>query len=190
MISSLQSFSLGSISIPPLTVDRLMNATIYPSPESFFDEKIKLTDGDYYYPNEEGVVDSVAFTGIVAQKIAFGDLDNEGIDDAAVILGTSGGGTGYFIELVAFSNRNGEPYSITSESLGDRVVVKQITIKNGVIKMKMLTHRDSDGQCCHTKKTTPKYFIKEGKLVELSGVKHKLMETGVGGCNYSATEYE
>lgn len=148
-----------------------MNATYSPSPEAFFDKNLKLNNGDYYSPNEDGIVDSVAYTSMDEGQIAFGDLNNDGIDDAAVIFATSGGGTGYFIDLVVVYNKNGEPQNIASTALGDRVVVKHISIKNGAIELHLLTHRESDGQCCPTKKTSLKYIVKGGVMLEITGTK-------------------
>ena len=103
--------------------------------------------------------------------VAFGDLNNDSIDDAAVILGTDGGGTGYFLDLVAVSNINGKPKSIASIGLGDRVQVKGIVIKNRVIELKMLSHNNEGGQCCPSRKTAPKFIVSGNKLVEITGVK-------------------
>jgi len=166
----LLSYSQKPDSIPKLTIKQLMNAIYQPSLDSEFDSNLMLKNGIHYYPNENGVIDSASYTEIDDRMVAFGDLNNDGIDDAVVILGTDGGGTGYFMDLVTVYNRNGKPKCIASKSLGDRVVVKNIKINNGVIELKMLTHAEKDGQCCPSRKTAPKFIVKGKKLVEITGV--------------------
>ncbi len=103
--------------------------------------------------------------------VAFGDLNNDSIDDAAVILGTEGGGSGYFMDLVVVYNVSGKPKCIASTPLGDRIEVKSVSIKNNTIEMKMLTHVEQDGQCCPSKKTVAKFRVQGNKLIEITGVK-------------------
>jgi hypothetical protein len=148
-----------------------MNARYQPSLDSEFDSNLRLRNGIHYYPNQYGIIDSASYTELDDKMVAFGDLNMDSIDDAAVILGTDGGGTGYFVDLVAVFNRNGKPKCIAATSLGDRIVVKQITIDKGEIKLKMLTHQEQDGQCCPSKKTVAKFIVKGNKLVEITGVK-------------------
>lgn len=168
----LASYSQKPDSIPPLTINKLMNATYSPSQnESLFDSNTRLKNGSHYYPNEYGIIDSASYTELDDKMVAFGDLNNDSIDDAAVILGTDGGGTGYFLDLIAVYNINGKPKSIASIGLGDRVQVKGIVIKSRVIELKMLSHNNEGGQCCPSRKTTPKFIVKGHKLVEITGVK-------------------
>ncbi len=167
----LGAFSQKPDSIQPLTLEKLANATYSPSPnESFFDKNTTLRNGFYYDRNENGTIDSASYTELDYRMVAFGDLNNDGIDDAAVILENVTGGSGCFLDLVAVYNINGNPKSAASIGLGDRVRIKDIVIKNGLIELKMLSHAEDDGQCCPTKKTAPKFKIKGKKLIEITGV--------------------
>jgi len=51
------------------------------------------------------------------------DLNGDGVDDGAIIVRSSGGGSGTFLDLHVFLAAAGEPQLIASESLGDRVEV-------------------------------------------------------------------
>ena len=167
----LSSYSQIPDSIPKLTIKQLMNAKYESFLDSEFNTNLRLKNGIHYYPNEYGIIDSVSYTELDDKMVAFGDLNNDSIDDAAVILGTDGGGTGYFLDLVAVYNINGKPKSIASIGLGDRVQVKGIVIKNRVIELKMLSHNNEGGQCCPSRKTAPKFIVRGNKLVEITGVK-------------------
>ena len=171
ILCSLGAFSQKPDSIPKLTIKQLMNARYQPSLDSDFDTILRLRNGIHYYPNQYGIIDSASYTELDDKMVAFGDLNKDSIDDAAVILGTDGGGSGYFVNIVAVYNRNGNPKCIASKSLGDRIVVKQININKGVIVLKLLTHTEQDGQCCPSKITVAKFKVKGDKLVEITGVK-------------------
>ena len=167
----LGAFSQKPDSIQPLTIKKLANANYSPSPnESIFDKNTKLKNGFHYDPNQHGIIDSASYTKLDDRMVAFGDLNKDSIVDAAVILEYVTGGSGCFLDLVAVYNINGNPKSAASIGLGDRVQVKGIIIKNGIIELKMLSHREDDGQCCPTKKTAPKFKIKGKKLIEITGV--------------------
>ena len=58
--------------------------------------------------------------------MCFGDINNDGAPDAAVVLAASGGGSGTFYSLEAVVNQYGKPVDIASISLGDRIVVKAV----------------------------------------------------------------
>jgi hypothetical protein len=172
ILCSLEVFSQIPDSIHPLTIKKLMNATYNPSQhESLFDSNTRLKNGFHYDPNQYGIIDSVSYTQLDDRMVAFGDLNNDSIEDAAVIFYNVTGGSGCYLDLVAVLNKNGNPKSVASIGLGDRVQVKGIVIKKGVIELKMLSHYEEDGQCCPSKNTAPKFKIKGNKLVEITGVK-------------------
>jgi hypothetical protein len=69
------------------------------------------------------------------EKIAFGDLNGDGFDDAAVILAWQNGGSGRFKYLVAIQNSSGVPQQINSILLGDRVQVSTSSIAAGKVAL-------------------------------------------------------
>ena len=93
------------------------------------------------------------------KHIAFGDLNKDGKLDAAVILISDGGGTGSFIDLGIVFNIKGSPVNVAVEPLGDRVLVKKVLIKDGLINVRLLTHDKQDGQCCPSIDSTWCYKI-------------------------------
>ena len=90
-------------------------------------------NGFHYDPNQYGIIDSASYTELDDRMVAFGDLNNDGIEDAAVILENVTGGSGCYLDLVAVYNINGNLKSIAPIGLGDRVQLKGIDIRNRVI---------------------------------------------------------
>jgi len=149
----------------PLTLEALKNAA-YLS-EWPADGVAQLVDGEY----EEEIVPGAASKLIIVfypDMYAFGDLDGDGAEDAAVVLATSGGGSGTFISLEAVINDQGTPNHVATAFLGDRVQVNSVAIESGEITIDMVTHGPDDPLCCPSLKVTQKYGLQGDKLVQLS----------------------
>ena len=94
------------------------------------------------------------------EDFTLGDIDKDGAEDAAVILTENAGGSGWFYSLIAVINREGQFKQIgKSLSLGDRIILKSIIIKNGIIIVDMVTHGPEDGMCCPTMRKIVKYQL-------------------------------
>jgi heat shock protein HslJ len=146
-----------------LTLDALRNAT-YASEweDSGF---ITLTDGLYEgEPYVEGGASRLVVTLI--SPLAFGDLDGDGVDDAAVILVANPGGSGTFYSLEAVRNEGGEPVHLASYALGDRAKIRSLAIQDGQIALEMVTHGPDDPMCCPTQIVRNTYALENGALVE------------------------
>lgn len=130
------------------------------------DKKYKLTDGSYVETFSDTASEN--YVGIFDERIVFGDFDNDGKNDAVVILDSSSGGTGHFYELTIVLDRNGEPFQIASENLGDRTIFNSLEIKDGKIIIDMIMHGPRDEGCCPTLRKVFEYELKENKLVKIS----------------------
>lgn len=106
------------------------------------------------------------YTRIV--KVAFGDLNNDGLGDAAVILASDiiGSASGGGVELTVVANVNGTPVQVASVSLGEPAV-KAIKIVNRIIIINMLIHGHNDPHCCPTLRKTVRYRLQANKLVSI-----------------------
>ena len=79
-----------------------------------------------------------------------GDIDGDGVDEAAVVMWESGGGSGAFYFLCIVKKRKGKPACIaTSENtFGDRIEVDSVKVTRGKVVMKGLISDDNDASCC------------------------------------------
>ena len=131
--------------------------------------KIELNDGIY---KEKIAPDSATELVIrLTGKIAFGDLNGDGVEDAAVILVSDPGGSGTFYELAAVINREGKAKYGASFLLGDRVKVEEIDIRSGHIVVKIVIHDRTDPRCCPSLRVEQEYVLQGDELV-----RHSLME--------------
>ena len=151
---------------PPLTVEMLKNAEYHS--EWPAGGVAQLTDGEY----EEEIVPGSASKLVIMiypDMYAFGDLNGDGVDDAAVVLATSGGGSGTFISLEAVLNDQGAPQNVASAELGDRARIESVAIESGEITVELVTHGPDDPMCCPTLEATHKYKLQGDTLVQTAG---------------------
>jgi len=148
-----------------LSLEALKNAT-YPS-EWGESGAITLTDGGY---EGDPFVEGGASRPIVilVEPVAFGDLDGDGVEDAAVILAANAGGSGTFISLEAVRNEGGEPVHVATYSLGDRARIESLAIEGGQIVLEMITHGPDDPLCCPTQLVRNVYALEGDTLIEVS----------------------
>jgi hypothetical protein len=99
------------------------------------------------------------------EHVAFGDLDGDGVDDAVVVLVSSGGGSGIFYQLVAVTQRNGIVETPAVKSLGDRIMINQINITNRIVTVDMITHGPHDPSCCPTERQVLKLKVQGNEFV-------------------------
>ena len=147
-----------------LTLEQLRNAEYRLPLLGDEDTPIQFTDGEGQIVFGEGATERV-HAGIVNDTVAFGDLDGDGIADAAVVVFISGGGSGTFIHLAAMLDRDGAPEQAAWAFLGDRVPVRDLAVTGGQIVARAVTHRPSDGLCCPTLEVTRTFGLESDKLV-------------------------
>ena len=166
----------------PLTVDVLKNAT-YDS-EFVKTGQAQLKDGVY---EEQAAPDSASKnTLMVTEHIAFGDVNGDPIDDAAVVLVASGGGSGTFYTLAIVINRMGNPHHFHSAALGDRIKVEAVEIEDAVITVRMVTHGEGDAMCCPTQPEVRRYNLGFGvlRLLERATPAGRLTEEALRNATY------
>ncbi len=94
-----------------------------------------------------------------------GNLSDSLEKDGVAIIYSETGGSGTFVYLNLYVNKNGKMvqsgYPIF---LGDRIKVKNVTIKNKKILLDLITHGKGEPLCCPTTKETQKFELKNGQL--------------------------
>jgi hypothetical protein len=139
-----------------LTIEKLENAEY-----NLRYGKVKLTDG--ICPNGGEGLDSYVIE--LSDKIAFGDLNGDGVDDAAAIFRSDGVGRRVWAELVAIVNDNGTPRQAAVKMLGLNEGVESILIRSGQIVIELGRYAPNDARCCPSLRVTQKYKLDGENLV-------------------------
>ena len=133
--------------ISDLTLDQVKNA------EYTFDlgesmPSFTLVDGTY----QSGTDTSQPgyFQATMSDKVAFGDLNGDGLGDAAVSIGISMGGTGVFEYVVAMLNQDGQPVQAGYYYIDDRARIDALAITDLRIVTDAMVHGPNDPMCCPT----------------------------------------
>lgn len=129
--------------------------------------RLQLRDGKYEnrYGSGATQVNRVTF-----QTYALGDLNSDGVPDAAVVLAWDSGGSGTFVFLAAVVNEGGTPKQAAVEPLGDRVTVRGLSIDNKAIVLQEKGFSPGDPQCCPSQEIARTYKLDGGKLTAESQV--------------------
>ena len=147
----------------PLSVEALDNAT-YPS-DVTPSKTVTLEDGKYSAPAAPGSASMI--TVQLADQYATGDLNGDGAPDAAVVLISSGGGSGTFYTLVAVINDKGKPNPTATTQLGDRIKLQSVAIASGQITVQLVKQGPTDPACCPTLQATQVFKLQGGQLAEV-----------------------
>jgi heat shock protein HslJ len=124
-----------------------------------------LKDGEY---RESAAPGSASETVVrLTGSVATGDLNGDGAPDAAVVLATSTGGSGVFMDLAAVIMQDGRPVNVAIAPLGDRVKINSLTIQDGQIVVDMVTHGPNDPMCCPTQQVVETYELQGDELVKV-----------------------
>jgi hypothetical protein len=123
-----------------LTAEQLKNAEYY-LPQ--YDRTVKLANGSYEAGSGADYISTTLLT-----TLAFGDLNGDGVDDAAVLLAENGGGSGVFVSVIVMLNQNGQPAQSSSALIDDRPQINGLSIENGQITVAATIHGPSDPGCC------------------------------------------
>jgi len=118
---------------------------------------VQLSAGTYH--------DSAAGLDVRMIATATGDLDGDDRDDAAVVLASTTGGTGTFIDLYAVFDKQGRAMTRGPASLGDRVKVDSIRVSNRAIHLHLLTHAPDDPLCCPTQHVVETFVLHADTLM-------------------------
>lgn len=150
----------------PLDTEMLKNSS-YRVP-SGYNEDVTLVDGEFRREDPTNAL----YTRLLDDKIAYGDIDGDGLEDAAIILVSNTGGSGNFVDLLAVSGAGGIAQSIGAAFLGDRVAVQSITIVDQQVIVNMITQGPNDPSCCPTLNVTATYELQDGELKNINYVEN------------------
>lgn len=104
---------------------------------------------------------------------AVGDLDGDGSTEAIVVLWSSGGGSGTFMDLALFALESGGWMSDgawrwqASLPLGDRVRVRALTVDGETVEVHVTRHGPDDPMCCPTDQAVLRFRASGGRVEAL-----------------------
>ncbi|MBI5839681.1 MAG: hypothetical protein HZB19_06230 [Chloroflexi bacterium] len=148
-------------SSPPLTVDSIRNAQ-YRVISLDAHPIVQLTDGNFQQGTDPVAPDYMVVTA--TDFIVLGDVNGDGLDEAAAIFVESFGGTGNFAVLAFFRNENGAPAFITSTLIDDRPMINGLGFEGHEIFVDAIVHGFEDAGCCPTLPSTRRYAVVTNQL--------------------------
>ena len=166
-VSQKTESSMAVITEPPpesagtsLTVEKLKNSAYY---APFFQRTVKLTNGKAVISDSNG---SGSIT--MLPQTAIGDLNEDGVDDAAVLLAENGGGSGTFVSLVILLNQNGEPRQIGQIPVDDRPRINSLNILDGQVVLNAIIHGMNDAMSAPSLQEEQTYRLLNGQVTLVS----------------------
>ena len=147
---------------PSLTVEQIRNATITVTGSDQIMRTITLKDGKFGEGTDPAQPGYILVQ--LGEKIAFGDLNADGLEDAAVTMTENYGGTGEYVSIVAILNEAGQPNPVATALIDDRPLINELAIQNGEIFVDAKIHGPNDPMCCAAFPTTRFYRLLENAL--------------------------
>jgi heat shock protein HslJ len=155
------------------------------------DEPVTLTGGRWEGKPFVAGGASRPSVGLIDHFRLTGDLDGDGLDEAAALVWESSGGSGTRLHLAVMGRRHEEVENLATTLIGDRVQVRSGAIESGRITLDMVRAGPEDAACCPTQKALVTWALTEYgltrtaeettgivSLADLGGVEWTLVEIG------------
>jgi hypothetical protein len=107
------------------------------------------------------------------ESVTFGDISNDGVEEAIIVVGCGAGGTAFNTEVLVYGMAGGSPNLIGKIEGGDRALggIRRVSIKNGRLVVDQ-NHATDYAE-------TSRFKIEGGKLVrDGDPVRRRLTESG------------
>jgi beta-lactamase class A len=157
---------------PALTWQALRNASY---PVSIVPGGAPLRDGTFEAEAAPGSASRIVVR--LADVGAFGDLDSDADPDAVVVLTSSGGGSGTFVELAAVRDENGVARPAAATLLGDRVLVREVRIEARQIFVRIRVRGATDPLTLLTREIARRYTLDGDQLTLLDETEGEVRST-------------
>jgi heat shock protein HslJ len=132
--------------------------------QGIYDEPVTLQQGRY--EDRPFVPQSAARPRVqlVEQLSIIADLDSDGVEEAAVFLTESSGGSGSYTYLAIVDKVERQLQNVATQELGDRIQVRNLQFEQGMLALDMITAGPKEAACCATLKLHNTYRYRQGKL--------------------------
>ncbi len=168
LLTTLSGLMLFTATAHATTSSDFQQQLLQSSYSGIYQEDVKLSGGYYAgAPFDEGGASRPTVT-LIDELIAYGDLNGDGQQDAAVLLLENSGGSGDFIYLAAVINDNGNARNVATQLVGDRVRFRNLEISSGSITADTITTADGESVAQPSLKMHLAYQLQGDKLVQLS----------------------
>ena len=108
-----------------------------------------------------------------------GDLDRDGMPDAALLLVETTGGSGIFYHVVAAFNRDDSFVGTRAILLGDRIIPQQLSIRHGIVIVDYLDRRPGEAMATAPSQSVSKYLAaRAGQLEEIPLAEGEVIAAG------------
>jgi len=107
-------------------------------------------------------------TAVIFGSVAQGDLNNDGIADAAVLIQEQPGGSGTFYYLAAALNSQGKTEGTNAILLGDRIAPQNIEIKDARIIANYAIRQPGEAMAVQASLGVSSYFLVNDVRLELT----------------------
>lgn len=152
----------------------VMNAQVL-SP--MLQQPFQLVDGAF-----SGVMDGVTLNARIQSGIQFGDLNEDGINDAAFLLAEDTGGSGVFVSLIVVYSREEVFQQAPGQLIDDRPVINALAIEGGIVRISGLVHSPNDAMVNPTTVFSAEFSLFGDQLVRTrqtsafgGGVEHLIL---------------
>ena len=126
--------------------------------------------------------------GLVKDFRLTGDLNNDGMDEAVVLLWEHSGGSGTRIYIAVAGRHRRETVNLASAFIGDRVQVRSGAIRDGRIEIDVVQQGPDDAACCPTQTATRRWRLDAtGLTEEETGFTGQLSLQDLGGESWILT---
>jgi len=115
-------------------LDEVFANTTYMIGNEYFSQRAPLVDGKHEEPY---------LYVYYEHKFVCGDFNNDGLEDAAVIIAESGGGSGHYRFLAFLINDGTEFVHRASHYLGDKAIINSLKEERGRVFVDMLVRDES-----------------------------------------------
>jgi len=149
---------------PTPTLEQLRSASV----SGVFEQAATLVDGQYEgEPYEPGAASRPRLV-LWDPAVVFGDVDGNEGSEAVAMLSSSTGGSGEFVHLAVFGNRDGSLQNFGTAPVGDRVKLQSLWLERGKILMDVIEAGPDDAACCPTQVARKTFALEGGQLQQLS----------------------
>jgi hypothetical protein len=102
----------------------------------------------------------------VSGDLVFGDLDDDGDEDAVFILVQDSGGSGTFYYVAAAVMMNGRYAGTNAVLLGDRIILKNLQIRNSLVVAEYFKRKIDEPMSAPPEKISQMYMVYESGNLE------------------------